>query len=340
MTSTPTATMLSIVAYDSPTGVDVKLRGQQLHITLGPAAGPLSVVRYTINDGDLSHNTIGKVLILRIDDGSPNRPPVANPDTERVVIGNSVKIPVTANDVDPDLDAIRLLTVERPSEGGGATSVEGNAVRFTPNLPDITEPTPVTFLYTITDGNGHEVTGRVTVTVLVEALPRAPFARDDFADTFTDKSVNIDVLANDSDPSGGQPSLIGEPVCANGGRASKTTDNRVTFVPPAGLTGNFRCSYTVANNQGLTDDALIIVNVTEAPAGNSDPVISDAAMQKQVKLGDFLVINANDSATDVDSDTLVFSSVGQAGERHGQLHGRKLDLRLSSPSNRIVRQDS
>ena len=94
--------------------------------------------------------------------------------------------------------------------------------RFTPNLPDITEPTPVTFLYTITDGNGHEVTGRVTVTVLVEFSLAAPFARDDFADTFTDKSVNIDVLANDSDPSGGQPSLIGEPVCANGGRASKT----------------------------------------------------------------------------------------------------------------------
>ncbi len=105
-----------------------------------------------------------------------------------------------------------------------------------------------------------------------------PFARDDFADTVQDKSVNIDVLANDSDPSGGKPSLIGEPVCANGGTALRTTDNRVTFDPPAGLTGTFRCSYTVSNAQGFLADALIIITVTAAPAGNSDPVLNQGGL--------------------------------------------------------------
>ena len=203
----PDGDELTITAVNAPDGVEAERKGQQLHITLGPAAGEREVVHYTINDGDPTHDTIGSVLVLKIDDTSPNRPPVANPDAERVVIGNTVKIAVTANDIDPDRDLIRLLSVGLPADGAGTTVVEGNSVRFTPILPDITEPTPVTFLYTITDGNGHEVTGKVTVTVLVEALPRAPFARDDFADTVQDKSVNIDVLANDSDPSGGKPSL-------------------------------------------------------------------------------------------------------------------------------------
>jgi hypothetical protein len=302
---------LTITGVDAPDGVKAEKKGQQLRITLGPGAKELSVVKYTLSDGYPTHDTIGKVLVLKIGDTAPNRPPVANPDTERVVIGASVKIPVTANDIDPDHDAIRLLTVGKPEGGGGITTVENDSVRFTPTLPDITEPTPVTFLYTITDGNGHEVTGKVTVTVLVEALPSAPFARDDFADTVTDKSVNIDVLANDSDPSGGKPSLTGNPACPGGGTATRTTDNRVTFDPPAGLTGTFRCSYTVSSIQGLLADALIIVSVTEAPAGNRDPVITEGATQKQVNLGSSLPISANDIATDADGDALVFSSVGK-----------------------------
>ena len=50
------------------------------------------------------------------DSATPRRTARPSPiaDAERVVIGNSVKIPVTANDVDPDHDPIRLLTVERP----------------------------------------------------------------------------------------------------------------------------------------------------------------------------------------------------------------------------------
>jgi hypothetical protein len=53
------------------------------------------------------HTATGKVLVLKLADTAKNGPPVANADTERVVIGNSVLIPVTANDVDPEHDPIR-----------------------------------------------------------------------------------------------------------------------------------------------------------------------------------------------------------------------------------------
>jgi Bacterial Ig domain len=309
------------ISYDEQVrGVKVAVVSQQLNITLLPGAADSSVLHYSLmDDRDPSVKIEGKVLVLRVDDSAPNRPPVANADSERVVIGNTVKIPVTANDVDPDLDAIRLLSVDSPAEGVGTTTLEGNSVRFAPNLPDITEPTPVTFSYRISDGHGNEAIGNVTVTVLLEALPRAPFAGDDFADTVTNKPVNIDVLANDSDPSGGKPSLIANPICANGGDAVRTPDDRVTFTPPTGDTGTYKCKYTVANTQGLRAEASIIITVTEAPRGNSDPFFDPLQTNtKTVPVGGTLTLTADGVADDPDGDSLVFSSVTVAKPDHGK----------------------
>ncbi len=302
---------LKITNVQPPQGVDAVVRGEQLLITLRPGAQKLNPLTYTLSDGVSGHDTTGHVLVMKISDTAPNRPPVANPDTERVVVGSSVKIAVTANDVDPDGDPIQLLSASPPDGGVGTTAVEGNSVRFTPNLPDITKPTPVSFAYKIGDGHGNTAFGTVTVTVLAEALPRAPFARDDFADTFIDKPVNIDVLANDTDPSGGTPHLSGQLACPNGGSATTTADERVTFVPPLGLPGTFRCQYHVSNGQGLTTAAWIIVTVTAAPPGNHPPEMKFDPPQITVNLGDTRAISASDFATDADGDPLMFSSVSK-----------------------------
>jgi large repetitive protein len=290
------------------TGVKADVRGKQLVITLQPGAEERSVVVYRVHDGTPSHDRDGRVLVLRISDTAQNRPPVANPDAERVVIGYSVMIPVTANDIDPDSDIVRLQRVDQPANGVGTTSVEGNSVRFTPNLPDITQPTQVSFTYQISDGKGHDATGNVSVTVLAEALPHAPFARDDPADTVQDKPVTIDVLANDSDPSGGRPSLIAV-SCPAGGTADRTADDRVTFTPPPLATGTFRCRYEVTNTQGLTASASIIVVVTDALPGNHAPVLDTTEFS--MYQGETLTLRADQIATDEDGDRLVFVEVDQ-----------------------------
>lgn len=302
---------LTISVKTEATGVDAVVKGGVLAITMRPGALERSVIQYTLSDGILGHEQTGRVLVVRIPDAAANRPPVANPDAEKVVIGNSVKIPVIANDLDPDNDPIRLLLVEPLAANIGTTAVEGNFVRFTPNLPDITQPTPVTFWYRIGDGQGNEAKGTVTVTVLLEALPRAPFARDDFADTFTDKPVNIDVLANDGDPSGGTPSLRGDGSCPNGGTATKTDDQRLMFTPPAGFVGTIRCRYQVVNSQLLTAEASIIVTITAAPPGNRDPVVKQAVVPIDINIGQSKTFNVNDLASDPDGNSLVFSSVSK-----------------------------
>ena len=302
---------LTISKAKAPRGVVATIVGQQLEITLLPGANKLSTVTYTLSDNIAGHDVTGHVLAVRLDDSAPNRPPVANPDTERVVVGNQVKIPVTANDVDPEGDGITLLHVDQPTGGVGTTVVEGNSVRFTPNLPNITKATPVTFAYKIGDGKGNVAFGTVTVTVLAEALPSAPFARDDFADTFTDKPVNIDVLINDGDPSGGKPHLSEKPVCPNGGEATVTADERINFVPPLGQTGTFRCQYKVSNSEGRNAQAWIIVTVTTAPPGNHPPVMRSDLQPLSVQVGSSITIAASDVASDIDGDPLMFSAVSK-----------------------------
>src|SRR4029079_7842590 len=124
------------------------------------------------------------------------------------------------------------------------------------------------------------------------------------------KAVTIDVLANDSDPSGGQPTLSGKPGCPSGGEAVITSDERILFTPPTGTTGTFRCTYTVTNQQSRAASASIIITVTAATAGNHAPTVNQVAISNlSVNVGGTLPINANTIASDVDGDSLVFTSV-------------------------------
>ena len=93
----------------------------------------------------------------------------------------------------------------------------------------------VRFTYTVSDANGHEVAGEISVRVLREPLAAPPYARDDTVTTQVDVAVTLDVLGNDGDPSGERPTLVGAPSCPAGGRATVTSDQRVTFTPPAGV---------------------------------------------------------------------------------------------------------
>ncbi len=96
------------------------------------------------------------------------------------------------------------------------------------------------FAYTISDGNGHEATGEVTVRVLPERIAAPPVARDDAATTDVDVAVTIDVLRNDGDPSGERPIIAGTPGCASGGTAIVTDDSRVTYTPPPERSGRLQ----------------------------------------------------------------------------------------------------
>ena len=121
-----------------------------------------------------------------------------------------------ANDTDANGDPLTITAVTVPGNGTAVINDGG-----TPGDPsdDTIDYTPAagfagtdTFSYTIYDGNG----GTDTATVTVGVNNAAPVAVDDAATTPTDTLVNVDVLANDSDPNGDPLTITAVTVPGNG----------------------------------------------------------------------------------------------------------------------------
>ena len=145
--------------------------------------------------------SLGLILLLSLASGqllfgqrNSNQPPVAVDDAATVIQGQSVAIPVLANDYDPDGDPLTVQNV-RQARGVAHTQADGTILyRSSPNF--VGEDT---FEYTVIDGKRGRATGTVVVTVLGAPSNEDPTAIDDDAITDEDTPVTIDVLANDYD---------------------------------------------------------------------------------------------------------------------------------------------
>jgi hypothetical protein len=301
-------TLTLSVVEPLPAGIEVGVEGEQLSVVARAGAPSLVPFTYEVDDG---HGNVvrGPVLVGVIDDVEPNRPPVTTADTDKVVLGRSVVVDVTANDVDPDGDPLTVVSVTQPDdESGRAVVFSTGEIQFSPApLDDEGGQASARFTYTVTDGNGHEVAGDVNITVLPEALPDPPYARDDSTFTFVDVPVTVDVLRNDGDPSGGRPTIVGRPGCPAGGRATVTANRQVRYDPPPGLSGAFRCTYEVTNDQGLRASASIIVSVREPLVTNRPPVTRDDELV--VEIGETATIDVVSNDRDPDGDSAALELV-------------------------------
>jgi len=260
-----------------PDGVEASVVGDQVVLVARAGASPLVRIGYQVSDAH-GLTTAGSILVLVVGADERNRPPVANADTATAVVGEPVTIDVLRNDSDPDGDPLVLVGVE-PVPGAptlGTARLQDRTVQFVASQATGDDGSTVAnFLYTIHDGHGNEATGTLAVKVLAEALATPPFAVNDAATTYVDEPVTINVLANDGDPSGERPRLVGTPSCAAGGSAKVTPESQVTFTPPAGRDGGFRCTYEVTNSRNLTATATIDITVLKPAVANLPPIVTD-----------------------------------------------------------------
>jgi subtilisin len=88
----------------------------------------------------------------------------------------------------------------------------------------------------------------------------APVANDDIVETPQGQGVEIDVLANDSDPEGGPLVVVGLAGGVNG-VADILENNNVGYLPDSDFVGVDTLSYFAADEFGAIDEALVIVYV-------------------------------------------------------------------------------
>ncbi|MEA2172927.1 MAG: hypothetical protein QOD00_519 [Blastocatellia bacterium] len=87
----------------------------------------------------------------------------------------------------------------------------------------------------------------------------APTPQNDAAEAHENRSVDIDVLANDTDPNGQSLTISAVTQGANGSVVNN--GNNVTYTPYHNFSGDDAFTYTVRNDSGLTNTATVRVSV-------------------------------------------------------------------------------
>ncbi|MEZ5099546.1 MAG: Ig-like domain-containing protein [Thermoleophilia bacterium] len=198
--------------------------------------------------------------------GGSNTPPDARDDVASGPEDADIRIPVLANDVDADGDALAVVSISDPSHG--LATLDGTAIVY---APDVDFAGADSFRYTVRDARGGEDSALVSVTVT--PLQDDPEADDDEATTPEDVPVVIDLLVNDADVDGDVIALVGAGGAAHGAVTVRPDGRSVSYTPAADVNGIDEFEYTVGDGHGGTDVGLVRVTVTpvnDAPRPRDD----------------------------------------------------------------------
>lgn len=256
--SDPDGDALTVLSATQPGNGSVVV-GAGGAITYTPAAGFTGTDSFTYTIADPDGLTASATVTVTVQ-AAGNRPPVANPDSAVTRSGQPVQIDVLANDTDPDGDPLAVAAVGQPANG---TAVLGGDGRITyTSLPGFVGTD--TFTYTVRDGRGGSATGQVTVQVNPDGnLP--PVAADDFAEVYKAGRVNIDVLANDSDPDGDPLTVTRILEQSNLAEITINSNGTIQYAHRPGSQGLDTFRYEVSDGRGGFATARVTVNIVYIP---------------------------------------------------------------------------
>ena len=246
---------------------------------------------YTISDGNGgSDSGVVFITVTPVNDA-----PVANDDSATTMEGGSITTDVLLNDMDAEM-ATLTVTGATPGNNGFTSVNSDGTITYT---HDGSETTSDSYSYTISDGNGGSDSGVVSITVT--PVNDAPVAYDDSATTSEDTAVTVAVSANDTAVNGlvvpTSAAVLNSP---SNGSLVNNGDGTITYTPNPNFNGTDTFSYTIADDDGATDSAIVSITVTpvnDAPVVTGNP---DATTDE----GGSVTTDVLSNATDADGDPL------------------------------------
>jgi VCBS repeat-containing protein len=256
---------------------------------------------YRLNDGSLNSNVATvTIAITEVPD-----PPQAMDDAVTTPEDTAVVINVLANDTDPDTAPGDLTLVSVTQPANGTAAIVSGQVLYTPALNFNGQDV---FSYTISDGQG---TSTAQVIVTVTPVNDPPVAAPDSYSTAKRTLLTVPapgVLANDTDPDGGQPltaRVISQPA---NGTLTLQSNGAFSYQPTGGFVGIDTFVYRI--NDGVVDGNTAAVTITVT--GTNDPPVAadDTYTMDQGAVVTIAApgVLANDS--DPDGDALSAALVG------------------------------
>ncbi|MBP2411449.1 hypothetical protein JOF48_000248 [Arthrobacter stackebrandtii] len=330
-----------LLEWIDPDGDDIYLRGAvsdddsavikttpdgQLHYTDdGEEIGPKTMT-VTVSDGVAVTETKVKVNVK----AAGTVPPVANADFARAIVGEPVVLSPLLNDMDPSGRALRLASVQPLANTQISKITDQGTVTFTSKVAG-----PVYLEYQVTNGP-MSATGLIRVDVEEPDDQALPVAVKDLAMLPSGGSVLVDVLGNDSDPSGGV--LVVQSAELPGGAPISVTiieRNILKITDVRGLKDTINFKYTIANGAGSAVGEVSVVRIPAPDKLKAPRVEPDEA---KVRVGDVVNIPVLDNDIDPNGETLKSPEVTEMPEPElGKLFTDRNELRfIAGPTPKTV----
>ncbi len=255
--SDPDSDTLVITQVDNPAHGTATISGGQIVYTPDASFVGTETFDYTITDNNGHTVTATETVVVTAT--SSNTAPQAYEDQSNIQCStNPVTIDVLSNDDDPEGDPLTIQTVANGQYG--TTQIVNNNVVYTPSGSGCGQTD--TFTYTINDGNGNTSSSQVTV-LIEQAGNQAPDAVNDKFSVTAGSVTDLDVLANDTDPDGGNvcvSHIPQQPV--HGWVEISTNGDYVTFHADSGYSGSDSFIYTACDDENGATDATVDLTIT------------------------------------------------------------------------------
>lgn len=276
-------------------GTAVKISGSSITYTPRNGFSGTDTFQYEIGDG--SAGRARAWVTVTVGSGTPNRNPVAVDDQGTTRISTPIDAGVTANDSDPDGDAVWLVSgpVIVPPSHGTAIRLDDSTLRYVPQAGFVGADM---LQYEIGDGKGKRARAWLRITIQDSNNP--PVAVDDVATVKAGRTVTLRVVDNDSDPDGDTVWLVASPVIVppQHGTATRIDDDAINFTAQAGYQGTDRFQYEIGDGHGKRRRAWVNITITHGSgASNAAAISSDSIASGMPLIADNDVAEGSDGGS-------------------------------------------
>lgn len=254
-------------------------------------------VAITVSDG--TENTTGTVTF----DVRPGGvlPPVTNFDHFTATVGEAVTLYPLQNDLDPAGGRLSLAKAEAEDGSEVVPDYETGAIAFTPAAAKT-----YYIEYLVTNGP-QSASGLIRVDAAESGRQGAPVAVRDVALLLRGGSVLVDVLGNDTDPTGGVLVVQSVSTGSSSPLDVAVLDHNILQIHDVrGLQDQSTISYTVSNGTASASGEVSVLPV-EGPGTLLPP--SAAADTATVRVGDVVNIPVLENDVSPTGDTLTLNPV-------------------------------
>ncbi|ROS31032.1 fibronectin type III domain-containing protein [Cellulomonas sp. PhB150] len=214
---------------------------------------------FEVTDGTSTPTAATVTVKVHASDAESKKPPRPKDVTARVFAGQKIRIPIPLVGIDEDGDGVTLLGSATAPKLGNVTDKGADWIEYTANDEGVGTDE---FTYAVEDWVGQ----RATATIRVGISPRPTnaatvVARDDEVTIRPGQTIEVRVLANDIDSSGGELSIDPE-LDVPAGIDAKVLGRRIVVVAPA-KNQTIQVEYRATNAAGGRDTAVLTVNVDD-----------------------------------------------------------------------------